>query len=558
MLNTLSDSFDIWTTAQSRKSKGRGRGTDNLSHYGVQKLRELILELAVRGKLVPQDPSDESASELLKRINEEKDRLIKEDKIRKHNDLPEIRNDEIQIELPQGWEFIRNGKLFSLRKGKKPKNISDENIGLPYLDIEALDRGNIFQFTDDDKCPLSSDEDILVVCDGSRSGLILKGKKGVVGSTLAVIDTPLFIQPYVRLIFKEGFQRWNTSMKGAAIPHLDTKKLILEIIGLPPLPEQHRIVTKVEELMSLCDKLEQQQNGSAKTHEILVNALLDALANVKDSGELQANWQRIENNFDILFTTDESIDKLKQTILQFAVMGKLVPQDAKDEPASELLKRIVEEKKKLIEEGKIKKQNPLPEITDQEKPFKLPLGWIWSRFGNLINLISGQHLRPQEYHDKEEKGMIPYLTGPAEFGTKFPSATRFTLEKRAIACKGNILITCKGAGIGKINIADKNIAISRQLMAIQPLVVNSDYITIIVESINKIIRESMIGIAIPGISREDVTNLIVLLPPAAEQQRIVAKVDELFAICEELKGHIKSTEEIKLQLADTVVDWSVV
>ena len=168
----ITDHIDIWTAAETEKKSGRGRSSGNAaSVYGIKKLRELILELAVRGKLVPQDASDEPASVLLKCIQAEKNNLISEGKIKKSKSLPPITEDEKSFVLPHGWEWARNGFLFTLRKGRIPKNLTENIIGLPYLDIDALDRGVIRRYSDDEKCPQSNDTDILVVCDGSRSGL---------------------------------------------------------------------------------------------------------------------------------------------------------------------------------------------------------------------------------------------------------------------------------------------------------------------------------------------------------------------------------------------------
>ncbi|MDG3087279.1 hypothetical protein P7F88_14810 [Vibrio hannami] len=153
----------------------------------------------------------------------------------------------------------------------------------------------------------------------------------------------------------------------------------------PPSDEQHRIVAKVDELMALCDQLEQQTEASIEAHQVLVTTLLDTLTNSADADELMQSWARISEHFDTLFTTEESIDQLKQTILQLAVMGKLVPQDPSDEPAAELLKRIAEEKAQLVKEKKIKKQKALPPISEDEKPFELPSGWEWCHLNSLIS-----------------------------------------------------------------------------------------------------------------------------------------------------------------------------
>ena len=167
------------------------------------------------------------------------------------------------------------------------------------------------------------------------------------------------------------------------------------IIPLPPLAEQHRIVAKVDELMQLCDQLEHKQNNSLQTHRQLVSTLLTKLTEATDSQAFQAAWSRIAAHFDSLFTTESSIEQLKQTILQFAVMGKLVPQNPNDEPADELLKKIATEKARLITEGKIKNQTPLPKINEDEKPFALPNGWEWTKPDNFSSKITdGEHFRP--------------------------------------------------------------------------------------------------------------------------------------------------------------------
>jgi len=240
----------------------------------VAELKKAILTLAMQGKLVKQDPNDQSASELLREIQAEKERLIKEGKIRKPKKALAIEDDEIPHELPEGWTWIRKNDLFSLKKGKVPKDLSEEKKQFPYLDIEALDRGNIRRYTNDIKCPHSTDKDILVVCDGSRSGLLLKGKNGAIGSTIAIIETFDQIKPYVELVFKQSYERLNSTMKGAAIPHLDTKNMLLEVIGLPPLKEQKRIVVKIEEVIGLCDNLENQIEQATEKQTALFDAVL--------------------------------------------------------------------------------------------------------------------------------------------------------------------------------------------------------------------------------------------------------------------------------------------
>ncbi|MBJ5085096.1 restriction endonuclease subunit S, partial [Salmonella enterica subsp. enterica serovar Typhimurium] len=170
---------------------------------------------------------------------------------------------------------------------------------------------------------------------------------------------------------------------GTSIPAINQSVIGSIPIALPSLKMQEKILSYVITLMSLCDQLELHSLTSLDAHQQLVETLLTTLTDSQNADELAENWARISEHFDTLFTTEASIDALKQTILQLAVMGKLVPQDPNDEPASELLKRIAAEKAELMKQGKIKKQKPLPEISEEEKPFELPVGWEWTRLINL-------------------------------------------------------------------------------------------------------------------------------------------------------------------------------
>ena len=573
--------------------RGRGANSNGQSVYGIKKLRELILELAVRGKLVPQDSNDLPASILLEKIAKEKARLIKEGNIKKQKPLPEISEDEKPFALPVGWGWSRLGDLGDWGAGSTPERKNPAYYGgdmnwfksgeLKYnehltsseetVTSEALERCSL---------RICHPGDVLIAMYGATIGMlaILENDATTNQAVCACTCHTGLFNRFLFLILRAWGPRFNEQGAGGAQPNISKVKIINTITPLPPLAEQHRIVAKVDELMALCDQLEQQQIESSDTHQTLVKTLLATLTNAADQKECAKAWQRIANHFDTLFTTEQSIDQLKQTILQLAVMGKLVPQDPNDlpapqpgkwlegeikagrtrqagEPASVLLKKIAKEKERLIKEGKIKKNKPLPGISEDEKPFELPAGWDVVRFGKIINLISGQHLKPQEYSETKEPKMIPYLTGPAEFGEHYPETTRFTYMRRALASAGDILITCKGSGVGKLNSANTEIAISRQLMSIQPIIADPNYIKLLLQSMNESLRARIVGIAIPGISREDITEAIVKLPPLPEQHRIVAKVDELMAICDALKARLNEAQTTQVQLADAIVEQAV-
>jgi len=246
------------------------------------------------------------------------------------------------------------------------------------------------------------------------------------------------------------------------------------------------------------------------------------------------------------------LTQLRQAILQEALEGKLVPQDPNDEPASELLKRIKAEKERLIAEGKIKKQKPLPLVSKEEIPYELPGGWEWLRLGDVIELTSGQHIPKSGYN--ETGNGYPYLTGPADFGKKNPIITKWTTKPKVLAKSGDILLTVKGSGIGKINYLHlDDVAISRQLMAIRPFSIRREFLYLFLSAKFTHFQNQKVGIAIPGISRKDVLHLLIPLPSLLEQKRIVAQVDKLMKLCDELEAQLTSSQKDSEMLIQAVL-----
>jgi type I restriction enzyme S subunit len=250
--------------------------------------------------------------------------------------------------------------------------------------------------------------------------------------------------------------------------------------------------------------------------------------------------------FDKLFTTTKSVEELKEIILNIAIRGKLLSQDLNDEPASVLLGKIRTDKDQLIKDKKIKQEKPLSVITDEEIPYGLPQGWKWVRLGEVIELISGQHVLPDDYNI--DGVGIPYLTGPSDFLSKGVLVSRWTPNPKVISINNDILITVKGSGVGKLMILNLNeAAISRQLMAIRNNYISNEFVYYILKSSSRKFLDSARGIAIPGIGRDDLLNLLIALPPLNEQMRIVNKLDQLMYMCSELKDVLT---EKKLVLSD--------
>jgi len=304
--------------------------------------------------------------------------------------------------------------------------------------------------------------------------------------------------------------------------------------------------------MALCDQLEACQQKKYEQRILLNNATLDKLLTAPTPEEFAQHWQRICDNFDLLYDAPETVGQLRQAILQLAVQGKLVPQDPGDEPAAVLLEKIKVEKERLIKENRIKSIKPIPKIEPEELNFKVPDCYEIIRLGECIDLISGQHLRKNEQNDQGEG--IPYLTGPADFGKVNPIAKRWTSHQKAISEKNDILITVKGAGVGKTNILGlEKAAIGRQLMAIRPIVVYQKYVYLMILASYDNFQSLSDGSTVPGIERKDILHFPLGLPPFEEQKRIVTKADQLMALCDELEAGLAQAQTEGGKLMEAVV-----
>jgi type I restriction enzyme S subunit len=575
MADVITQNLAVWTSALESKSTF-GRETNNKqTAYGIKKLRELILELAVRGKLVPQDPNDESASELLKRIQAEKDKLIAEVKIKKDKPLAAITEDEKPFELPDGWEWTRLGEITNFGVTEKLELISDDTWVLDLEDIEKDTSKLIQKFRFSERRSLSSKNSF-------QAGDVLYGKlrpylnKVVVADEAGVCTTEIlpvrcygpFSSNYFKFTLKSPYfiNYVNARSYGMKMPRLGTEDGRKAYFPLPPLAEQQRIVAKVDELMALCDQLEQQQTISITAHQMLVGTLLKTLTESENAEQLAQNWAILSEHFDTLFTTEHSIDQLKQTLLQLAVMGKLVPQDPNDEPASELYRRIQVEKAKLTAEGKIKKDKALPPITDEEKPFRLPEGWEWARLQSVIDVRDGTHDSPKEAVGLKTYPLVTskdFVDGDINFDTakKISETDHLEISKRSLVEKYDILFSMIGGNIGnQVMVNDdrpfsvKNVALFKYYDKSLTL---PFFIKKYTENLAVSLQSTAIGGAQPFVALGALRNLIIALPPLVEQHRIVAKVDELMALCDTLKAQINKAQTTQVHLADAIVEQAI-
>ncbi|THG87125.1 restriction endonuclease subunit S [Pseudomonas sp. A-1] len=567
--------------------------TDNLpllagAPNGIKKLRELILELAVRGKLVPQDPSDEPASELLKRITEEKARLVAEGRIRKQKPLAEIGEEEKSFELPAGWgwtrlgsQVVESGAGWSPSCEPRPREGSEWGV----LKVSAVSWG-VYQPEENKALPASlearpehevAEGDFLV----SRANTAELVARSVVVETtpshLMLSDkivrlklTSLCERRYVNLANSAPLARYYYSQvaggTSSSMKNVSREQILSLPIALPPLAEQQRIVAKVDELMALCDRLEARQADAASAHARLVQALLDSLTQASAADDFAASWQRLVEHFHSLFTSESSIDALKQTLLQLAVMGKLVPQDPNDEPAGESGVKFSTVNERLVEDGKIKVKKPLDAVEEVDKPFELPLGWVWQWLPDISFFQEGPGIMAKDFRSSG----VPLIRISGMHGPLVSLNGCNFLEEDMVESKwshfrlelGDIVLS-SSASLGKVakvgGAAVGSVAYTGLIRFKVFDFIFDEYLIRFLGSgeFARQIENNKRGAAISHFGPTHLRKMIVPVPPFMEQKRIVAKLDELFALCDQLKARLTAARQLHERLVGALVEQAV-
>ncbi len=490
----------------------------------AEQLRKSILQMAIQGKLVPQDPTDEPASVLLEKIRAEKQRLIKEGKIKKDkldsvifkgednrhyekvgNEVKDI-TDEIDFELPDGWEYVRLSTICWL---DDVKSTSGEK--LPYLDAKTLRGKSEKNYIISGKIVESGTKVILV--DGENSGEVFDVPfRGYMGSTFKILGASSNINiDYLNIVLDFYREIFKGNKIGAAIPHLNKTLFKSLLIGLPPIGEQSRIVSKLIEYTPLImkyDKLEQEKS--------------------KLDGEIY--------------------DKLKKSILQYAIQGKLVPQDENDEPASELLKCIRAEKKVKLGKKYIDSyiykgdDNCYYEHIDGkakdeaiEVPFDLPNNWAWVRWGDLSYSIQYGYNAPAKERGRIKMVRISDIHDNTVDWTNVPFCDIDEKDINTYLLKTNdILFARTGGTVGKsylvTDVPEDAIYAGYLIRTRYSGELAAQYLKYFMESSLywEQLREGTIATAQPNCNGQTLSKMLMPIPPLTEQQRIVNKINEIF------------------------------
>jgi len=580
----ITEHLDLWTGAVTKKSSS-GRGSNGkVELTGVKKLRELILELAVRGSLVHQDQNEEPAALLAEKIATEKAALMQAGAIKKSPKLPQISPDEIPFDIPNGWHWIRLGELVKkIGSGATPRGGKNAYVqsGIPFLRSQNI-WNNGLSLQDVAYIPPEIHErmanthvfpnDILLNITGASLGRCAVVPADLeaanVSQHVTIIRTIdplnrwylhyLILSPYVQSLV------WGRQV-GMAREGLSKKVLEQFEIPLPPLEEQHRIVQKVDELMALCDRLEQQTSDQLEAHETLVDTLLGTLTQSKNANELADNWARLAAHFDTLFTTEQSIDKLKQTILQLAVMGRLVEQDAGGEPAEDMLGQLAELKQELIAQGLLKKERKSQPVDSEDAPYEIPESWSWCSLTDIGELARGKSKhRPRNDPSLYQDGTVP-LIQTGDVARASPWITTFSakynqrgVEQSRLWRPGTLCITI-AANIGDTGLLSFDACFPDSVVGFTPFWsdIPPEYFEYFLRTAKQHLEDFAPSTAQKNINLEVLQKLLVPLPPVSEMTRIVQKVDELMTLCDQLKERLNQASETRNQLAESVVEGAL-
>jgi len=578
---------------------------------GIKKLRELILTLAMQGKLVPQGPDDQPASELLQEIAAEKKRLVKEGKIKQPKQLPNITPEEMPYALPECWEWVRLNDVLDVRDGTHdtPKYV---DVGFPLITSKNLYTGKL-SFED---VKYISTEDHSKISDRSKVdiGDILFAMIGSIGNPVIVDSDEEFSIKNVALFkfyqtgkpdnrFLHFFlihaqENMKATSSGAVQSFVSLGFLRNYLFPLPPLAEQRRIVTKIDQLMARCDELEklraEREQKRLTVHTAALSRLLEPSApslsssfprrressdstlekagsptesfgDDKQFSEASGAWRFITKHFGELYSVKENVAELRKAILQLAVMGKLVPQDPHDQPASELLQEIAAEKKRLVREGKLKTIEPFPEIKIEDQAHPLPNGWSWVRLGEIAIKI-GSGSTPRGGKSAYEAEGIPFLRSQNIWNdglrlndVAFISAKTHKTMSGTKVVPMDILLNITGASLGRCALVQDDIEeanVSQHVTIIRTTNPNlRRYVHQLLLSpyCQKMIWTRQVGMAREGLSKKVLEQFEIPLPPLAEQHRIVAKIDQLMALCDAMEQQIDAATGKRTALLNAVM-----
>lgn len=556
----------------------------------IPRLRRFILDLAVRGKLVEQDPNDEPASELLKKIEAEKRQFTIRSRERSSEFTP-FQNSSLPFSIPKNWMWVRLGKVIKLWNGFAFKSSDYKQHGIPVVRIGDLQNGQIILdsavYVD---CELAESIDdsvwipegaLLIAMSGATTGKVAFNRTGqrlLLNQRVGRIQSFSVENEFLRFFFETIIQQNLSVSFGTAIPNLSTKQINETLFPLPPLAEQHRIVTKVNELMALCDELEASQAKRERRRDRLVSATLHALGSdgslsrpsenngIQSNDDFRNTARFYFNHLPRLTTHPKHIQQLRQTILDLAMRGKLVEQDLEDRSIDDLLEQILQEQTIVVKAGHLKRKVTSDNFKEFDGPHKLPKHWRWARLADLITFGPQNGVSPKPTNDDR---MPKALTLTATTSGFLDPTYYKHVELPEAVCEeywlypGDVLFqrgnTREYVGIAAIYDGPPRLFVFPDLMIrvrfSQSLSLRYIHMALISPHARCFFSTKATGAShsMPKISQGVLLNAPIPLPPLAEQHRIVERVDELMAVCDELEVRIAEAAIVRRKLLEGII-----
>ncbi|WP_332630847.1 restriction endonuclease subunit S [Citrobacter sp. ESBL3] len=539
---------------------------------GVVKLRELVLQLAISGRLTERVADDTSALELIE-DNQNCRKTLVEQKALKRQPVPRsVTTSEQPWILPEGWAWTRLGSVTNY--GDAPKvELKDVNEDTWVLELEDIEKNTSKLLTK----VFARERQFKSIKNGFPTGAVLYGKlrpylnKVLIADSSGVCTTEINPISYYANI-NAGYLRWylkspffiayaNGSTHGMNLPRLGTDAARDALFAFPPLKEQAYMVAKVDELMALCDTLEAQQHTRRKLQNKLRQSMLQVVASATSPHELQSTWTSLANNFGQLFHKPEDVGQLRDLIRDLAVHGVLVNQSEADEPINNWLADVTATKAALAKQKLIAKQTAMTALSENEHPFSLPKGWAFVRLGQITNKI-GSGSTPRGGRDVYVKKGIPFLRSQNVWndGLYLDDIACITTEEHermsGTAVLGNdVLLNITGASLGRCSLVPSEFGeanVSQHVTIIRltdPQLCEYLHICILSPYTQSMIWGRQVGMAREGLSKKVLEQFEIPLPPIAEQHRIVALVKELMRFCDAMERQLKRSLQVAEKLA---------
>ena len=531
---------------------------------GVERLRALVLRLAVRGRLVPQDSGDEPVAVLLERISKERMELTERKKLRVSKSLSPVSQYEVDFEIPQRWTWARLGNLYHLEMGQSPPSqfYNQTGDGLPFYQGKADfgDRFPTVRYWCTKPTKLADEGDVLLSVRAPIGPTNIATERCCIGRGLAALR-PLAGMPTKYLLWTiRAFEEQLDSLgTGTTFKAISRKLLEPFPLPLPPLAEQHRIVAKVDELMRLIDRLETARSSREAARVAGRDSALAALRNAATPQEVGVAWTCIAERMDDLFTDPADLVPLREAVLQLAVRGRLVEQEPDDEPAGRLLELIVAEKAELVKKKKVRKRKPYGSLMSDEIPFEIPRSWTWARLHDLAHDL-GQKV-PDKTFSYIDVSAIDNKRGEIISAVPILDPSEAPSRARKLVRLGSVIYSTVRPYLLNIAIVDCEYSpmpiASTAFAVLHPHSgVHSRLLFFYLRApfFVDFVTAQMKGVAYPAINDTDLLCAPVPLPPTAEQYRIVAKVDELMGLIDQLEQHLVDKRKYHEASADAATN----